>query len=91
MLHTLQKLANFTKPDIVERESPDFEIMAITEVSPYMQTFFREDIKKGVYEQLNTLQGKNRMWWVAPAFNTHIFYKQWAWTEEKILPQLLKD
>src|ERR1700753_3384805 len=30
MLHTLQKLANFTKPDIVERESPDFEIMAIT-------------------------------------------------------------
>lgn len=56
---------------------PHFEIVAFSESKPHMMTMSAENIRKGVYEEINALQGKHGIYWVSPAFHTHWIGKQW--------------
>lgn len=60
-------------------------------LNPSALTFSGEDIAKGAYAKLNSLQGKYRTWWTHSAFNSPYPGKQWQWIEEHVLPRVLED
>jgi hypothetical protein len=66
------------------------EFVAFGNHSPFALTVSVDDIQNGFYSKLNALQGKHNTWWTGATWQVHDSSQIWKFTEDNILPKLLK-
>lgn len=84
-LARVQKTFNLTSPQGTKPILTDFHSH-----SPYFLTVSEQAIKGGFYNQLNALQGQHKTWWTGAAFESQDSAAVWMFTENEILPRVLK-
>lgn len=83
-IKTLQK----TNPDKFKQTEPEF-VMYSAHTPFYLQAS-PEDIKNGFYDRLYALQGLRNTYWSGATFRAQDSSDIWRYSEEEVLPQLLK-
>jgi hypothetical protein len=87
ILTTLAKLrqgAEYPEPE----HEPEF--VALHKWTPFVSTVSTDAVRDGFYGRLLKLQGKRNTWWTGAAWMNQATSTLWKYTEEEILPRLVK-
>jgi hypothetical protein len=66
------------------------EFAAFGDHSPFQITVSVDAINAGFYDKMNALQGKQQTWWTGAAWQTQDSSEIWKYSEQIVLPQLVK-
>lgn len=67
------------------------EFVGLHKWDSFEMTVSTDAIRNGFYDDLLRLQGKKNTWWTGAAWMNQATATLWRYTEEKILPHLVKD
>ncbi|CAN9430660.1 unnamed protein product [Alternaria alternata] len=75
-------------PDKFDATEPEFVVY--TSHAPFYVQATSEDIKAGIYDEMNALQGLKSTYWSGAAFRAHDSSALWQFNKEIVLPILTK-
>ncbi|KAI5461758.1 hypothetical protein BGZ63DRAFT_386588 [Mariannaea sp. PMI_226] len=83
------QLQNLGKAGSIGHGKPEFKFF--TDHAPYHIHVSAEDVKNGFYKKLYALEGQRSTFWTGAAFVDNDSTLIWTWTEEFLLPRILKS
>jgi hypothetical protein len=87
IIATLKRL-QAANPTVFENSEPEFVVY--TSHAPFYMQATPGDIKDGIYERMNALQGVRSTYWTVAAFRAQDSSSLWRFNEEVVLPMVLE-